>query len=511
MGALQKSSPSPEWFDAMAEAYRSAEFGRAAEIFDRVGAADVPYEAVLWRARILLKKNDSAQALRFLEDRLPPHANATGEAEREMLLGMAYGRLGQHAEAAEHFQSAARLAESAQLPESQSEIAYWRGRDFVLQGKLDLAEFELRATSLTRSLVARVRALDLQSLIEGRRKNHVMQAALLIELLEVQDRAPAGALPEFSIWAVHTLAGLAREMFIPQARQVLVKHLSLPWPSWFEQNRFQAEKALGWTCALEGDYFNAFRYLKAATATAPDQAWKTMALLDRAYLARAMGEFLWSRQELAEAEEVAERVDWRSATGEERIALLLLAELYATIDRGKASYYLTQFEQLDSLRDPLLNFSYDDRLRGLAEYVKGVVDVALGHRKQGLRSLRTSFDIFDSHGYDWRAGRAALRIQHLTGDPAMLDVAREKLRHYASSWLWRELLKQARTTESGLTPMQEAVFREVCQGRSTHEIAQRMRISEFTVRNHLRLVFKTFNVKSRTALLAEASRRGLMN
>ncbi len=59
--------------------------------------------------------------------------------------------------------------------------------------------------------------------------------------------------------------------------------------------------------------------------------------------------------------------------------------------------------------------------------------------------------------------------------------------------------------------MQKRVFDEYfCQGQSTAEIAQTLGRSEFTVSNHIKEIFKTFNVKSRSALVAEALRQGLI-
>ncbi|HET9392217.1 MAG TPA: LuxR C-terminal-related transcriptional regulator [Candidatus Rubrimentiphilum sp.] len=188
----------------------------------------------------------------------------------------------------------------------------------------------------------------------------------------------------------------------------------------------------------------------------------------------------------------------------------MFAELFAPLDRGKAAFYLAQFGSPGTLRDPLLNFaSGDERLQAIAKYVHGVVELTLDHRKQGLRSLRDSFAIFDRVGYDWRAGRAALRIYEATRDRSILAIAREKLKNYTASWLGQDLMK---VTKGGvdLTRMQEKVFLEICRGFSTTEIATRLKLSESTVRNHLRLVFESFGVNRRTALLAEASKRGLL-
>ena len=61
-----------------------------------------------------------------------------------------------------------------------------------------------------------------------------------------------------------------------------------------------------------------------------------------------------------------------------------------------------------------------------------------------------------------------------------------------------------------LTPMQARVFRMICAGMSTEEICGKLRRSHWTVRNHIKPVFKAFKVSSRSALVAMAARRGLI-
>lgn len=488
--------------------FKAAEFTKAAEIFDSIAGASPPYATVLQRSRIFVKR-EFADAIRFLIDRPAPKGNAKDGAERQMILGMAYARIGEHEIAREHLWAAEKAAKIAKHADLQLEIAYWVARGKVMAGDLEGAESDLVHLAKSASHAARVRFLDVQSLIQGRQQIYHEQSKTLLTLVEVIASGRED-MPEFRVWATHTLAVLTREIPIPTARAVISAELMKPWPEYFRENRFQTEKALAWICALSGDYFNAFRYLKAATATAPTAAWKMMALLDRAYLAKCTGELLWSRQELAEAEEISAQIDWARTQGEERIALLLFSELFAGIDRGKAAFYLAKFAKFGSVSDPLLNFAArDERLQAMAEYVHGVVDIELGHRKAGLQSLRSSFATFDRIGFNWRAARSAMQIYRATHDRTMLNSAREKIAPYMSSWLGQEVVERAKEG-MGLTPMQEKIFRALCNGQSTSEIARHLGRSEFTVRNHLKLVFTAFGVRSRTALLAEASRRGLM-
>ena len=56
--------------------------------------------------------------------------------------------------------------------------------------------------------------------------------------------------------------------------------------------------------------------------------------------------------------------------------------------------------------------------------------------------------------------------------------------------------------------MQNKVFTMLCQKMTTAEIATALGLSQHTVRNHLKAVFRAYGVNNRAALISEAARRG---
>ncbi|HLY02227.1 MAG TPA: LuxR C-terminal-related transcriptional regulator [Candidatus Cybelea sp.] len=65
--------------------------------------------------------------------------------------------------------------------------------------------------------------------------------------------------------------------------------------------------------------------------------------------------------------------------------------------------------------------------------------------------------------------------------------------------------------EVPLPPMRrKGFFAEVSAGRSKAEISRALGRREFTISNHIKQIFKTFEVRSRAALAAEAVRHGLV-
>lgn len=487
-----------------AEALEAARLADAQRLLAALPASEANPERILLEARLRQYQDAAPEMVGLLSGAHfdePMH-----EAQRLLLLAIAHTRLAEYHAADEYFERASESAARLNDGDLNAEIAYRRGRRYMLAGDLARARGFLPAAAKG-SQARRLDALHLESAILYNEGRHKEQAHVLQRLLEQID--PADPRMNLSAaYAAHTLATMAREIDVPEAIPAVERHLrACIWPADLNVQRFQSLKALGWAYALRGDYFNAFRYLKQSSAVAPSQAWFVMALLDRAYLARCLGEARWSRQELFEADEAAANVDWRATRNEERVGLLLLAEMFAPIDSGKAAKYMAQYRDLGEMNRNL-HYSRSPLLDALAGYSAGVTQLALGNAKAGIKLLRESLDIYQREQYDWRAGRCALRLYEATADPQFLDVATEKLRGYPQSWLADEL-RNVRVPSGGpvLPPMQRRVFDRLCEGLSTAQIARQLGRSEYTVKNHIKLIFKAYAVKSRAELLAKVALR----
>jgi DNA-binding CsgD family transcriptional regulator len=512
----QRSKPSAVTdISAAATAYREARFSDAATILDRdFDSLTAPQfgDAAILRARIYLK-TDPAAAVAFLVRSNARIKAKAQSAAAEMLLGVGYGRLGDEKTALAKLKSAAILARG----ESQltNEIEYHRAALAWISRKLDVAERELAAVSPKLDGDTKLEAYVLRGAISAARGKITEQGAILLEATDTLAHMSApGVLP----WAIvaSQLAYLARELPGTAIRDAAHREAArIPWTQDLAGLRFTLLRALAWRHALEGDYFNAFRILKEAGKLAPTDAWVVTATTDRAYLATVLNERRWAEQELTEAHELASRVNWRSLDGEESFSLLDLAELYAPIDASLALAYVARYKDAGT-RFAATLASRDDRRVGAQEsYAFGVVQLALGERSEAQRLLRQAFAVYDSIGYDWRAGRTALALAEATNDPAWRERASVKLASYGRSWLTANVSTPPASLHAGqaavpqqlgsLTNAQRAVYELLLRGLSTIEIAAEQQRSEFTVRNHIKAIFKAFGVNSRPALLARAS------
>jgi DNA-binding CsgD family transcriptional regulator len=510
MAKPQVKSSADAWLDAMDAHFKAGELSAAGALFDE-HITGAPYEAVLLRARIYLKRHNYAKARSLLESCRAPVRASRANAQREVFLGTAYARSGRYDAADHHFQSASAVAERIGDPDLPPWIAYHRSVRYAIEHRLDEARKQLALARKGRYPSAHTESAFAECFILAQERRYTEQANVLIGLLS-QLNPSARDDEETRLYAVWNLAILARELYMPDCIGLLERHIdAAPWPQDYERQHFEALKALGWCHALRGDYFNAFRRLKASQHASKERARLTIAHLDRAYLARCKNEMLWHRQELAEAEDLAHTIDWKRESGEERVALLLLAELFASVDRGKASYYIAQYDELPPLHEPLQHFSHDGRLEALADYSRAIVDRALGSKKTAVALLKRTQKTYAAIGYDWRAGRCALRLYEITGEAEQLRAARELLRNYMNCWLGDELSRaELRRRDVPLPPVQRTVFGGICRGLSNADIAREMGRSEFTVRNHVKALLKRFGVASRCALVAEAVRRQML-
>jgi DNA-binding CsgD family transcriptional regulator len=274
----------------------------------------------------------------------------------------------------------------------------------------------------------------------------------------------------------------------------------------------QALKAVAWCQALAGDELSCLRYLRLAQRVNAGPVWRVIPHLDRSFFASVVGEPQWSLNEFQAAEELADTIAWDETTGDERVALLLLAEAAARHAPKRAPFYIARFNSLGKVSNQLQHFAFGDRLKAMAAYASGVAKLATGDKTAAEEQLRIAWAIFDRIGYDVRAGATALALHRATGKARWLHLAEDKLEAYPRSWLRRSVGTASITLKpaAALSKMQRAVTELTCEGLSTDDIAQRLGLSRNTILNHLKVVYKKVGVNSRQALVVEALKKKLV-
>jgi DNA-binding CsgD family transcriptional regulator len=487
----------------MRAAYASANFSQAAALYDERGLnATLPIDLVLMRARIALRC-DPASALDLLLGYRKRFERSPDQFAAEALLGSSFAALRDYASADAHFERARALLDRRSRSQAAT-LANTRARRYIGEARIGDAWRCYEASLVDRSTEGAIESERLKGEIHSAEARFGEQAHSLNRLLA---RNGDGTDAHVAIWydAVAQLSRLACELPAPVAVSTVASALvaRAVWPSDFNAQRFASLRSLAWCKVLAGDTLGSFRYLREAAALADtlgSAPLRALVMLDRAHFAHNAGEEHWCANEVAAASELLREVDWLHTQVEERSALPLLAEVLAPTDPDGAAAAIARHAQLAPALDPI------------ATGVRGLVYLANGRTRDGVRDLSAAYDSFDRAGSEWRAGKAALALAKVTGATRWRLLALENLEFYASSWLFAQAQSlgdlPAAAEGVSLTPMQERVFHMICEGLSTDAIATRLGRSPSTIRNHIKLIFKALSVRSRAALVAKAAREG---
>lgn len=492
------------------QSFDSAEFERllkAAE-FERcrlyVDGQTSP-QALLASARLALRQRRYLDVIGLLSGF--PECAAQERTACNVYLGAALGSTRDFVAGSRHLDRALEtlVPEDALYDEAhyyKSAIA-WMQHDH--DGAQEAAEVQLRSSDAN----TRARAHIVLAWIALRRRDVRLQADELQRALDEIDKA---TVPDeyFRATALFSLAALCRELSLPDVTE-RVRHVceTMTWASGIALERFQVTRNLAGLDELAGNHLAAFREFKQAARFAPTDHWRVFCFLDRAILAKYTGENAFASEQLHEAHDLAQRISWSDVAGEERSALLLLAELFADENPGLSEMYLARFRTLGNSVIPMLSYGTDPRIKGIQAYSQGMAWVRLGDTRQGEASLSEAWSVFDEFDHGWRAALCAIALFEATGDRRWMERAAEKIAPWPKSWIARrvsEAKAPAVVPIETITPAKREVLELVRAGSRNAEIAKRLGRSPNTVRNQISELFQTFDVKSRTELASVASR-----
>jgi DNA-binding NarL/FixJ family response regulator len=158
-------------------------------------------------------------------------------------------------------------------------------------------------------------------------------------------------------------------------------------------------------------------------------------------------------------------------------------------------------------------------LRAMATYAAATVLLASGETEEALSNARESCRLWSDVGSPYEAARARVvfaRALRELGDEdsatTEFAVARRTFAELGATPAAHEVDQLlGRERPGGLTEREVEVLRLVAAGRSNHEIADVLVLSQKTVERHLSNIFMKLNVPSRTAAAAYAHEHRLMS
>jgi len=345
-------------------ALRAADFDRCRGLVGGQRTAD----ALLASSRLAMRERRYLEVIGLLSDFAD--ARPSARIERDVTLGAAMGYT-------RDFVSGRRLINRAinELTAGDplyDEAYYYKSAIAWMQHEHGEAQEAAGVQLQSKDPNNRARAHIMLSWVALRRGDVLLQVE---ELQKALNEIDAAEVPDeyFRANALLTLALLCRELPIQDASE-RVRHTygELGWTTGLQLERFQVTRFMAAVEELEGNELAAFGGFKRAARLAPSDHWSVLCFLDRALLAKNTGERAFAAEQLQEAHEIAQRVSWNEVAGEERSALLVLAELFAYEDPAVAEQYLARFRSLSSSVVPILSYGTDPRVRGFEAYSQGV-------------------------------------------------------------------------------------------------------------------------------------------
>jgi DNA-binding CsgD family transcriptional regulator len=424
-------------------------------------------------------------------------------AERQIVLGAAFGLTNDFEVAHGMFdQATANLAGGDDA--LRDEARYYQA--FIAWNALDYRRAEAEAAQLLGSADPNARArahLLLAWIAKSRLDTRAQIERYLCALDEFALARPPDQVTRAS--ALVSLLALCREMQIPEALQrARQAYDAIEWVDGLVAAYFEATRHLGWIDALAGDTLAAFRWLRLASQRPPTEAWRIIALLDRAYLAKCTGEIAFAHELLYDAHASAKEFEWPNDSQQRATAFILFAELFSDVDPAIAHAYLARLRSVSSSNALGYDQRRDPRARAIANYSMAIAYVHLGQPEDAQELLLESWAVFEESRYGWRAALCALELFRLTRDDLWLSRARTRITPWPNSWIAKDVAAadQPVSKIDTLPKRHREVLELLLQGKSNPQIARELARNQNTVRNQVAELFDVFDVKTRAQLVA---------
>jgi tetratricopeptide (TPR) repeat protein len=450
MASIVRLQPRSESFPAALALFRTARFDDCLATLALNDGAN----AVILRARCLMRLDRLEESMRELEQidlNLPDNQRA------EMLLVKAAGLL-----RLDRMDDAERLLADCRVAAYSTAIP-------ALEGDYELTEAALHYVtgdtsrmdaSISRALAicepreawakdsdrylfslrhVHARAYDLRGFSLRRVRGPVAQIECVRQALSEIDGSQNEDTWLYSHF-LYNLAVLARENdHLDLIGEVKSRAASFDWSPNLNFHRFQTLSAIGWLEALSGDHIGALRQFRAAGEFAPSQSWKLTSVLDRAFLARELGQSIFAEDELLFATDLAGKIDWTGTRDVFFPSLVRLAQLVASNNPAAARKLLERYRKVRANMPATVFAKVDPIWHGVELMAEADVARAEGRNQLAIDLYINAFEAFDKLGCRWRASLAAIELSELTDQPLFRGYAAAEAQRRPNSWIARRM------------------------------------------------------------------------
>jgi DNA-binding CsgD family transcriptional regulator/tetratricopeptide (TPR) repeat protein len=276
---------------------------------------------------------------------------------------------------------------------------------------------------------------------------------------------------------------------------------------------FHAMQNRGWLLMLAGRQSDALNGFLAARVLATSPATASVAEVNLASFYRILGAPAAAREHLHLARRHLRAQQWSRADTDERMTLLEYALEAQKLEPTSAGETLTRYLSSSRRRRGDLPLENDRRVAAIEAMARGSLEAIHERRSGALAAFGKALEIWSQLGYRYREAVTALLLHEVVGDEKYLAIAARALAAAPQSWLSAEVEQRKSTSGprlSEMPPAERRVMLAICEGKTSREIAQEFGRSFHTIRNQTLKVYATMHVRTRTALVAECAKLGLI-
>jgi DNA-binding CsgD family transcriptional regulator len=465
--------------------WEAGDYDRCLRALNEIPHGQHSSDSVLLQARVLIRAQRFDDAQAWLNENLLRHQSADALATHALLMGTVRACCGDYADADTWFaQARSHRAHRSILAETdyQQALASYQADDLATARRIvagALRPIEDIIYVRARSLLGWICVASCSFEAAYREFTIALEA---LDTCRSRDAYLGGSL-------VYALSILSAECALGEPQALDERCAAIAWTPNMLGMQIQTLRHIGIAYARRGQSQRAALQHMAVAAAAEGTAWAMLGYAECGALAFSNGEPLAAHALAVRAATIADRIDaacgWNGIDGEQRLALLVLAELFARLDAGaEAQRYRERYRE--SHCSSLSALRHDPRLATFERHVEALVLGASGQRDRAEAALITVATEWERIGYQARGNEARADAERLAANAARAESAPRPERNAA---------------RSGLTLRDERVARMVARGLSDGDIARELSVSPRTARNIVHSLYPKFDVHTRTQLV----------
>lgn len=420
---------------------------------------------------------------------------ALAEARQIQVFGDDYARLGRVYAAYIHRAITGKpvdaALERAENPELDAEIVRVHASLAWMDGRHNEARKFLSSTSPA-TPTQRVQYIELRAWCAT---SHGARAPILLNALTlaIDNEVDVGLISHIA----HPVAVLARETDLgaltERARELLK---SIEWGALENDDRFYAERALAWLDAQNGEYVDALYRLDQLLPRAANPQQCALAATDRARVCRLAEDPVNEAVAARHALDAFESIAWDAPHNDVPLAVYGSIDVLAREDPQRTRDLVALAD------DAMLTPAMGAHLSPVTDAYRKLAHATIADDNDaGLDLARAAYRIFKEAGYNFRAALAALCAYDCSHIPHWRDKVATYVSRYDRSPLARDLAWRSEPLQR-ITPRRRAILERVAAFETNRQIATGLGLSENTVKEHIRILHRIFNVSRRSELAA---------